>query len=1175
MSSKEMKNESQLEQLTSALDKIHNAFAQADTLEGKLTNALEQVTEIFSADRAWLLAPHDAESNAYEVKIEQARASLTGAAKNSTNVIELSTLEPVLTNQTKQSHIVVLDTQTDKQFAASRLCTAFDIKSQISNKICVSENIDWLFMLHFCTTNRSFSDLEKIIFKELSYKLHEVINCLCIVDSINHSETKFRSLINTMSQGVITQDIDGHITDINDAALNLLGITTQDLAKLSIPGYWGQPIYEDGTAIPPHEHPAILSLDNDSPVNNVQMGIYDPKNKHYNWVMVNTTPLSSDTTKSNKQVVSTLTDITELKQANTTVQTHLDFLNVLERINIITLRSSSIDAMLKDVLDEILSAFCCDRAWLLSPCDPAAATWYLQMERTRPQWPGAEGGATFQMSAASKQLFKHALETNAPISFNISEDREFANDHDVKAFNIKTLMAMVLNHQTNEPWLLGLHYCEDVHFISDEEYRLFEEIGHRITNSLTSHITLNHLTESEERFRTLVEHAPEAIFVLDAELGRFIDVNDNAISLFGRPREELLSQNCISISPSIQPDGSSSEEIGYANIGKAVEGDAPVFEWTIERPSGEQILCEVRLIRLPGRDKTLIRGSMTNITERKQAQAQMHKLSSALEQTAEAVMISNTFGIIEYVNPAFEKITGFSAGEAIGKTPRILHSGEHEPSFYKALWRKIKSGQVFNDVMINRKKDGSMYYEEKLITPLLNAQGEITHFISTGRDITDRLKTQERLHYLSHHDILTKLPNRALFMDRLEHAIKEANKLEKNVAILFFDLDHFKNINDTLGHDTGDAALRVVANLLKENLQSTDTIARLAGDEFAVIIENIEDATDVTPIVKKLFEAFSKPVTINDHELYLGTSIGITFYPNDATDAETLLKYADIAMYRAKELGRSNYAFYSTEMSTKVYERLSIETKLRHAVEREEFTLHYQPLIDINSGNIIGAEALLRWLPPEEMIIGPMSFIPILEDTGLINPLGDWILMTACKQLISWNKQRDIPLHLAINLSTKQFTHSLVDTTLTRIVEELHLDPNLIELEITESLLLDNEPQTIELLHQISDMGFKLSIDDFGTGYSSLSYLKRLPINTLKIDRSFTQDINKDLDDTAIVNAIIALAQNLNLNIIAEGVETEEQLAFLKEKNCNIAQGFYISKPLSVRDFETFISPRV
>ena len=677
----------------------------------------------------------------------------------------------------------------------------------------------------------------------------------------------------------------------------------------------------------------------------------------------------------------------------------------------------------------------------------------------------------------------------------------------------------------------------------------------------------NALRESEQRFRILSEHAPEAIVVLDMNTSRFVEFNKQAEQLFGMNAEQLFNVEPFEVSKSVQVSGVPAKELIGGYIQQAIDGESPVFEWLIVNNNGEEIPCEVRLVRLPAAGRVLVRGSITDISERKCAQAQMAKLSRALERAGDSVIITDPGGIIEYVNPAFETITGFSSEDAIGQQVNILKSGRHNSEFYKNLWATILSGNDYRDVLTNRKKDGSLYYEEKAITPLMDEQGKITGFVSTGKDITERIQFQEKLSYLAHHDVLTDLPNRAMFIDRLEHALSTAKRHERILAVLFMDLDRFKIINDTLGHSTGDLLLQQLAQRLLSCLRETDTIARLGGDEFTIILEDLKDTDVISLVASKILDMLVKPFVLEGQEFFVTASLGISVYPNDCEDAGTLLKNADTAMYRAKELGRNNFQFYSEEMGVKSYQRLNLETDLRHALSRNEFTLHYQPQVDYVSGSIIGAEALIRWHHPERGLVSPFEFIPVLEETGLITSVGEWVLRTACAQTKYW-QDLDLPrIRISVNLSGRQIVDKDFNNLVTDILSEAGLDPYDLELEITETIMMQNARTIIDKLNSISQGGVRFAIDDFGTGYSSLGYLKRFPINTLKIDRTFVRDITTDPDDVAIITTIIAMAQALKMDVIAEGVETEEQALLLQQKNCRYMQGYMFSKPLPAEEF--------
>ena len=563
-------------------------------------------------------------------------------------------------------------------------------------------------------------------------------------------------------------------------------------------------------------------------------------------------------------------------------------------------------------------------------------------------------------------------------------------------------------------------------------------------------------------------------------------------------------------------------------------------------------------------------GLSGEIAERRRTEDHMRKLSGAVQQTADAVIITSHTGVIEYVNAAFSATTGFSEQEAIGRRPNILKSDQHAAEFYEHVWKTIAKGEVFRDVFINRKKDGNVYFEEKTITPITDATGAITHFVSTGKDITDRIQSEERLRYLAHYDMLTGLPNRALFMDRLAHALSYARRNETRIAVMLVDLDRFKDVNDSLGHAMGDALLCAAAQRLKENLRESDTLARLGGDELVIVLENTAQLQAAT-VARKLLDALALPFDLKNKKIYVTASIGISAFPSDGDNADALVQHADTAMYRAKEGGGNTYQFFTAEMSAAISERLDMENGLRLALERNEFALHYQPQIDLNSGRIVGAEALLRWQRPGQGPIPPLQFIPLLEETGLIVSVGEWVLRTACEQARAWQLAGHGDFRIAVNLSARQFwQHDLVGQVGT-ILANAGLDGRYLDLEITESLLMKNTEECVKAMQQLRAMGVSLSIDDFGTGYSSLGYLQRFPVQNLKIDRSFVSHLTESGDAAAIASAVISLAHTLRLNVIAEGVESGAQSRFLQQQGCDQVQGYLFSRPLPAPAFNEWM----
>ena len=560
------------------------------------------------------------------------------------------------------------------------------------------------------------------------------------------------------------------------------------------------------------------------------------------------------------------------------------------------------------------------------------------------------------------------------------------------------------------------------------------------------------------------------------------------------------------------------------------------------------------------------------IDEREIISAQMKKLSSAVEQTEDVVVITDKQGKIEYVNPAYEKITGFSSDEVIGQRPSIVKSGMHDDEFYYRLWKTIKGGEPFSDVFINRRKSGSIYYAQTTITPLKDEQGSVTHYLATGKDITGRIKDQERLQFMATHDALTELPNRTMLKDRLGHAMNQAERNNTRVAVMFLDLDRFKNINDSLGHPTGDKLLQQCSERLGLCIRKGDTIARLGGDEFTIVMESINDIDSVSHVAQKINATLSEPFIVDGYEVFSSTSIGITIYPDDADNVDALLKNADTAMYRAKAQGGNSYEYYTEDMTRHAVKRLEMYNQLLHALEREEYVIYYQPRIDLRTGKVSGMEALLRWESAKFGLVMPDEFIPILEESDLIIDVGNWVIRKCC-EFNQGLKNHGLDLvKVSVNLSARQFR----DQATLQCIEELQDSccslADCLEIEITETLLMENIDMASNIINKMNSLGLSIAVDDFGTGYSSMSYLKRFPINSLKIDRSFIKDLPDDSDDVAITQAIIVLAHSLNLDVVAEGLETEEQLKFLHENKCDEIQGYLISHPLPEDEFVKWLS---
>jgi diguanylate cyclase (GGDEF)-like protein/PAS domain S-box-containing protein len=674
------------------------------------------------------------------------------------------------------------------------------------------------------------------------------------------------------------------------------------------------------------------------------------------------------------------------------------------------------------------------------------------------------------------------------------------------------------------------------------------------------------IRRSEAHLRQMFSISPVITAITRLHDGMVLDVNDAYVETTGYRRDELIGRTTTQLGVWQQP---LDRQHMVDQLRK--EGSIRGMDLQLRTKPGEtrEILASFAPIRIEDEDYLLSTG--LDITARERTATEMRKLARALEQTADIVMITDRAGVIEYVNPAFTTVTGYSNAEAIGQRPNLLHSDKQGPEFYNALWSVILSGEVFSDVFVNKAKDGTLYYEQKTITPLRDAHGEITHFVATGRDISSRIEIEEQLRFLAQHDTLTALPNRVKLLDHLMKTLASARAHTRMVAVLFLDIDRFKNINDTLGHGAGDTMLREMGERLHQRLRAHDSIARFGGDEFVIVMDEVASANDASTLALRILEALTQPFHISDATLHITISIGISLFPNDGEDSSTLLKNADAAMYRAKERGGNNYQFYSADMGAHAERRLTLENDLRLALERDEFVLHYQPQIAADSGKIIGCEALLRWQHPQQGLVPPLEFIGILEETGLIVPVGRWVLETACTQLAAWRQRGQTQFTMAVNIASRQFQEPGLTELVTELLQKHTLEPQFLELEITESTLMQHIPTTADTLATQAKLGVRIALDDFGTGYSSLSYLRRFPIDSLKIDREFVRDIPGDVDDTAITRAIIALAQSLHLRIVAEGVETEEQRHFLSNLGCESMQGYLFSKPVPAADFDKLL----
>ncbi len=682
------------------------------------------------------------------------------------------------------------------------------------------------------------------------------------------------------------------------------------------------------------------------------------------------------------------------------------------------------------------------------------------------------------------------------------------------------------------------------------------------------------LEENHRFLDRISDNIGEGVIATDKS-GRIVFANREALRLIGWTRQDLLGR---SLHETCHADG---------HGGRPATGDCPVPHaleagrisrrddvWFARRNG---TVFPVALVDVPIHEPGEL-GAVTvfrDMTDTRERERDLRLAASVFDNSPYGITITDADAVILRVNRSFCEITGYSAAEVVGKNPRVLKSGAQESTFYRDMWRTLHESGQWKGELRNRRKNGDIFPEWLNIRAVRNEQGEVTHYVGIFQDLSEHKEAQRRLEYLSNYDTLTALPNRVLFQDRLQRAIAHSHRSGRLLALIFLGLDRFQVINDSLGHAAGDALLQAVARRLEVQLREADTVSRIGGDQFAVLLEGMPSVTDVAAKARELLGAFEMPFVIDGHEVFCTISIGITLCPLDAGEPGALQRNADTALFRAKDMGRNNIQFYSPDMSAGVAESMRLETRLRHALDNGELVVHYQPQVLISDpSRVVGVEALLRWHSPEHGTIEPARFIPIAEKSGLILPIGEWVLRSACAQCKAWQDAGLMPMRVAVNLSALQLRQAGLVQRIRDILAETRLEASWLEIEITESVVMEDVERSIGVLEGLRRLGCEVSIDDFGTGYSSLSYLKHFPVDTLKIDQSFIRGLGGDPGDTAVVNAIISLGESLSLKIVAEGVETAEQAAALRARAGRVVvagQGYYFCRPQAVAGLEAFL----
>ncbi|WP_431862257.1 sensor domain-containing protein [Azospirillum sp.] len=693
---------------------------------------------------------------------------------------------------------------------------------------------------------------------------------------------------------------------------------------------------------------------------------------------------------------------------------------------------------------------------------------------------------------------------------------------------------------------------------------------------------------ARQRLDEIVEGSPVPTFVIDAE-HRVTHWNRACEAVIGAPASALTGTRLQwqafyteerPVMADLIIDGAGEAEIARHYPTKFrhspfIEGAYEAEDFFPKCPGGGRWLAFTAAPLHDGEGRVIgAIETLQDVTERKRAEEAMRLYHRAVESANNGIIITDVKALdhpVVYANPAFERMTGYPQVEAIGRNPRFLLGQDREQMELEAIKSALRQKRPGSAVLRNYRRDGTLFFNELFVSPVRDEAGEVTHTISVMTDITERKRYEEQLEHQANHDALTGLANRTLLMDRLEHSLACAQRYGQKPAVLFVDLDNFKTVNDTLGHNVGDHLVQAVAKRLVHCLREVDTVARLGGDEFVVVIQDAPEESDVTHVMRRIIEALGRPFTIDGSELFVTCSIGASMYPRDGEDVATLLKNADAAMYRAKEMGRGGFQFFTREINERVCERMVIERELHGAIARGELQVFYQPQLDVRTGAIVGAEALLRWTNPRLGSVSPGRFIPVAEESGLILQVGRWVLETACADSRRWIAEGWSNARMSVNLSARQFRQADLYAHIAELLQDAGLSNFILELELTESMVMQNPEQAIGTMRALKDIGLRLAIDDFGTGYSSLSHLRHFPLDILKVDQSFVRDITNHAEGEAIAAAVISIGHALGKKVVAEGVETDVQLDFLRGHGCDEYQGFLFSPAVPAERFRELL----
>ncbi len=1130
------------------INRLSKVLNQTLDFRDSVQKGIEELLSVFNCDRVWLIYPWQSKSLSYQ-PVEKTKPGISKSISENLMLVMDYSSEVFLKSLLESGNPIVFDSHNPFPGDLKRQKES-KILSQMLITITPKLSQPWILGLHQCNLGKVWTQRDMELFKEISCLIADALSNLLLFENLRNSEGKYRSLFESGAYSKMIFDSKTfQFEEVNPSALKLLGYSKEEYLKL---GFWDIASEKVKTRL---EFKKLFKVKSDK----YHLPLLYLKKKDGTIFPADFYASCFDS-KGQTKTIGAVRDITDQVKADQAIrdsEKRLRKLNnvLLEMANLDMRDCESVQKMIMKTTEASARALGIQQAsiWLFNEEKTSLhlSQMYHQDKKDRSE--------ELELKTDTYPIYFDALNHYRTIAAhdapNDPRTKEFASNY-LSTYNISSMLDAVIRSGNQIKGVLCCEHVGEKRHWALEEQNFASSMADLVALSMET-CERNKAVKEKSQFLRILEASLNEIYIFHVDTFSIQYVNFGVMSNTGYSKSRIESMTFLEIQSELK-------ERKFRRLIKPLvemKQDKVVFQSGHIRADGSVYPVEIYLQYMDQGIEKVFVAAVLDITLRKQAEEKLRLASSVFDSTLEAIMITDVSGIIQSVNPAFTAITGFQPEEAYGRTPRILKSGRHDLKFYKSFWKSIIHDHHWQGEIWNRRKNQEIYPSWLNISAIKNDEGKVTRFVSVFSDITKIKQSEEQLNFLAYHDSLTGLPNRLLFQDRLHQAISYADRHNQLVGLIFLDLDRFKLINDTLGHDIGDLVLQEVTERLKCCIRESDTIARLGGDEFTIILPNVRHEKNVSKVAKETLERMAKVFTLEGHELFVSASIGISIYPQDSADQETLIKNADLAMYHAKDQGRNNYQSYNDTMTKTSIHKLKLGTSLRQALKKDEFVLYYQPQIDLSTGQVMAMEVLTYWNHQDGQI-PPGDFIPLTEETSLILPISEWILEKACIQNKAWQDKGLRHVSIAINLSVIQFQQEnlleVIDTTL----EKTGLDPHFLELEITESVLIQKMEKTIFLLEELKKRGVQIAINDFGMGYSSFNYLKRLPIDKLKIDRSFIEHVASDQDEAAITKAIISLGHDMNLQVVAVGLETREQMDFLSQYSCDRAQGYYFSRPL-------------